>query len=315
MTDFSIVDPSLQLGTRTVDPATGELLCNGYTNLAGRTPGGHRVSGGDPGGAPAEVGLSNSHICTSQPKGNVDIWVGGGLISCSKPKLQSKQLGGGRRGKVTGFSSSSRRRMLYLIGKIERVKLPVMITLTYPSEWPSSGVVWKNHLRRWWQRLKRRVPAAGGIWKLEPQKRGAPHFHLLVWGLEDVPWVDLLVWVSRSWYEVVGSGDKKHLVAGTRVERIRNRKGVMSYATKYLGKINEAGMEGWDEPGRFWGVKSAQNIPWAGLFSCALTFGQSVRLLRLMRRYMKCHRGNLPSLTMLSNNPDHWFERLEDLIT
>lgn len=67
--------------------------------------------------------------------------------------------------------------------------------------------------------------------------------------------------------------------------------------------------------GAFGGVKAAENIPWADLFRCALTYGQAVRLLRLMRRAMHCHRGNLPGLTMLSNNPDHWFENLERLIT
>lgn len=272
MPDCSIVDAALQLGgqlARVVDLETGELLSDAYApegiSATGK-PGGGRfarfpvgVEGGDAARLPgreeasAPGGLSNPHICTQNSEGSVEIWVGGGLLHCKKPVHQQDQVGGGKRGKVSEFSAASRRRMLYLVGKIDRAKLPIMVTLTYPAEWPVKSSDWKRHLKNWWHRLKRKVPGVGAIWKLEPQKRGAPHYHLLIWGLEGVPLGELIAWVSRSWYQVVGSGDERHLWAGTRVEPIRSRQGVLRYATKYLGKINEAGAEGWDEPGRFWG--------------------------------------------------------------
>lgn len=259
------------------------------------------------------AGLSKAHICT---QGAAAFYLGGSLLRCSKPKIgENERVGGGLRGKITGFSKNSRRRLLYTMGKILRSMMPYMITLTYPAEFPAEGVVWKNQMRSWWQRLKRRYPKVGGVWKLEPQKRGAPHFHLLVWGLERVPLLALRAFVSRSWYEVVASGDIKHLAAGTRVEGIRSQSGVMRYAGKYMGKLEETEVEGWREPGRFWGVKGAESIPWADLVSYPVSMRQAVKLLRLIRRAMHCRRGNLPGLTMLSNNPDYWEERLVFLIT
>lgn len=318
MPDCSILPEALQLGARVVDLATGELLASDSARR-GVTAGGSPVRE-EPAGGPRHAhdaqGLSKAHNCTSE--GTATFWLGGSLLNCKKPAPAGKeQKGGGKRGKVQEFSPASRRRMLYLVGKIERVKLPIMVTLTYPGDFPASGETWKNHLRRWYQRLKRRLPGAGLIWKLEPQKRGAPHFHLLVWGVDRVPLGEFRAWVSRSWYQVVGSGDERHLHAGTRCEQIRDRRGVLAYATKYLGKViseMDAEKNGWDQPGRFWGVKGAECIPWASLVQVAVTYRQAVKLLRLMRRAMRCHRGNLPGLTLLSNDPDFWFDRLDRLI-
>jgi hypothetical protein len=53
----------------------------------------------------------------------------------------------------------------------------------------------------------------GAIWKLELQDRGAPHFHLLIFGLRYLP----AALLARRWYEIVGSGDVNHLSAGTSV--------------------------------------------------------------------------------------------------
>lgn len=315
MPEYSILAEAMQLGAKivqTVDIATGEILASD-SFTPGRAGGGSCGDAGGPAVARGRGGLSNPHICTG--RGSANFWVGGGLLNCTKPGEQGEQVGGGKRGKVQGFSPASRRRLLYTFGKIQRAKMPVMVTLTYPAEFPTDSQVWKNHLRRWWQRLKRRIPGAGAVWKLEPQKRGAPHYHLLVWGLEGVPLGEMKAYISKSWFQVVASGDKKHLLAGTRVEPVRDHRGVMSYAGKYLGKVEEEDIPGWQEPGRFWGIKSAECIPWAELVSYPVTMTEAVKLLRLIRRAMKCKRGNLPGLTMLSSNPDFWNERLERLLT
>lgn len=76
----------------------------------------------------------------------------------------------------------------------------------------------------------------------------APHFHLLVW---NVDYKNLREWIPQNWYEVVGSGDEKHLAAGTRVERVRSSRGVLFYTAKYICKSDSYVMAGW---GRYWGV-------------------------------------------------------------
>lgn len=312
MPEYSMVETAIQLGaisSQVVDLATGEILSpgGGGPRAGGTLSGGRRVGGG----AAASGGLSNPHICTRE--GKITAWAAGTLVKVTRPQLtEREQVGGGKRGKVTQFTAASRRRMLYTVGKIQRAKLPVMVTLTYPSQFPTEGVIWKNHLRRWWQRLKRRLPLSGGIWKLEPQKRGAPHFHLLIWGVAGVPLHEFMCWVSRSWYQVVGSGDVKHLAAGTRVEQIRDRRGVLAYATKYLGKVVVPGLDpeesGWDEPGRFWGIKSADCIPWAECIEMSADVPVINTFFRYMRRYAHLKARSTPSQTILCGDPWQWLE-------
>lgn len=176
---------------------------------------------------------------------------GGELIKFRRPG--EAPPGGGVRGKVEGFSYASRRRMIDMLNSLNREQsgLPIFLTLTYPNDWPGSPREWKKHLDTWLKRLRRTHPSVWGLWKLEPQRRGAPHYHLLLWGVEHVS----KEWLSLSWYEVVGSGDLKHLLAGTRVESVRMWNGVKRYASKYLAKRLEDLPEQWREGvGRWWGV-------------------------------------------------------------
>jgi hypothetical protein len=96
-------------------------------------------------------------------------------------------------------------------------------------------------------RIGRHAPAAWGVWRLEPQLRGAPHYHLILWG-----WRIEREWVSRAWWEVVGSGEETHLKAGTNVQQARSHDGAIAYCSKYLGK-RPPGCQ-WERPGRWWGL-------------------------------------------------------------
>lgn len=166
------------------------------------------------------------------------------------------------RGKIKKFTDGSRRRLLRVVNSIDRSKFDpkrvIMVTLTYPKSYPSARAS-KKHLDTFLKRLERAYGRMAIIWKLEPQKRGAPHYHLLLFLTMPYCEESLIPWVSNSWYEVVDSGDEKHLRAGTRVEQIRDWGGVASYAAKYLGKSCTS--EGWDFPGRFWGKRYDDMLP------------------------------------------------------
>lgn len=211
--------------------------------------------------APREpVGLSTTHISPRGKAGGglrVELPVGGGLV-----KLRgggAGRFGGGKRGKVGGFSRAARRRLLELLASLNRDALewlPLFLTLTYPGEFSLDPAVWKRDLDVFLKRLRRAYPDAAVVWKLEPQKRGAPHYHLLVFGVEHIP----RMWLRQAWYEVVGSGDPAHLAAGTRVERVKTWRGVMAYAAKYLGKVEA--ITDWPEyVGRWWGVSGRDFLP------------------------------------------------------
>lgn len=156
--------------------------------------------------------------------------------------------------------------------------LPDFLTTTYPDKWSEDWRVWKRDLDVLNKAMLRRWPEMWGVWRLEFQKRGAPHFHYLLWDGPQVEGMKVLdgnsgevkiipipgcmnehnqkvfEWISEAWYRIVGSGDPKHLQAGTRVEPIQTWNGVVYYASKYLAKLPDGSFAPVDFTGRFWGV-------------------------------------------------------------
>jgi hypothetical protein len=135
-----------------------------------------------------------------------------------------------KRGRVGDFSVKARGRLMDLCARIRRDAMALFVTLTYPRSWAGDPKIWKRDLDAFGKWMRRGFPGCSFIWKLEPQQRGAPHYHLLVWG---IPFLhhELL---ARRWFEVVGSNDPAHLAAGARVEAVRSRRGVMRYAKQAL---------------------------------------------------------------------------------
>lgn len=145
-----------------------------------------------------------------------------------------------QRGRVdASFSSASRKRFIENIAKVRDVSRAAFITLTYPGAYSPDPEVWKRDLFTFLKRVKRLHPEVRGFWRLEAQKRGAPHYHLIVFGLASSVRA-LRPWVSQAWYEVVGSGDPRHKKAGTRSDVVRDRAHVMRYVSKYAAKCDEA---------------------------------------------------------------------------
>jgi hypothetical protein len=202
--------------------------------------------------------------------------------------------GGGPRGRVFGFSRDARKRMLDLLNQVDASRLAdgLFLTLTYPDVFPEDAHVWKRHLDTFCKRLRRRYPRAGVVWRLEWKTRlsgvnagaVAPHFHLLVVGVKRM----CLKWLSESWYETVGSGDIRHLGAGTQGARVRDRRALMSYASKYMAKVAEETFGGWT--GRCWGVVGRS---WLGivLYEIELTWRQFYRIRRVFRSWLESKRG------------------------
>jgi hypothetical protein len=61
---------------------------------------------------------------------------------------------------------------------------------------------------------------------------------------------------SKMWFEVVGSGDEKHLRAGTGIDIPDNVNGAIFYMAKYQAKAEKGGdKQEFDFPvGRYWGI-------------------------------------------------------------
>jgi len=222
------------------------------------------------------------------------------------------QVGGGRRGAIEGFSVESRRRLMFKIACVERdARLPLFITQTFPGEFPSVQEA-KWELKLFHERLKYSFPSAGLIWKIEPQDRGAAHFHSLAWG---VGLDEMMEWVPKAWYEIAGQGDIKHLnfhqgkYSPYRhcVEQVRSFRGVWAYASKYLGKTFEVGS--WKGVGRYWGIINRENIPFGILRVETVRVKVLNDVLRYQRRF--AHLRAFGRGMTIFCDADQWVERLK----
>jgi hypothetical protein len=219
---------------------------------------------------------------------------------------------GGIRGDIRGFSNDSRRRLMFTIAQVRRdAPLPVFVTLTYPNTFPTARDS-KKHLAAWLRRLRRAYPGVGLIWKLEPQERGAPHYHMLVWGAE---LQELRGFVPGAWFDVAGNGDRLHLLwhegkCGNGnvhcCQAVRSWRGVWSYASKYLGKTFE--VVGWDKPGRYWAVVNKSAIPFGEMQRQEVSYRDAVTLQRYQRRFS--HRKSRGRSLTTFCDADQWVNRL-----
>lgn len=167
--------------------------------------------------------------------------------------------------------------------------------------------------------MKRRFPEFCGTWDLEPQKRGAPHFAGFLWGCEWLETYEGKKWFSRQWYEVVGSGDERHLKAGTRIDKEQMIETRIFYMAKYLTKAEKGGVkQEFEYPvGRYWGVFGRKRI---AITQEDFTIDRNLffRLRRVMvgylerrvgkNRFREAVRGKQNGLWMMMSNVD--IERL-----
>lgn len=155
-----------------------------------------------------------------------------------------------KRSKIIKFSKRSARRLRHLIRNTEDM-WRVFITLTYPENYPGNGRETKAHLNAFLQYLRRK--GIKSVWVLEFQSRGAPHYHIIASGhiqKDDI---------AGRWYRIVGSGDEKHLRAGTRIESIKSKRHLYGYLLSYIRKLDQkTPPEGFEDVGRFWG--SSRNL-------------------------------------------------------
>lgn len=205
---------------------------------------------------------------------------------------KSRHVEESKRGTISKFSDKSRQRLSKHAHDLDalNIKSELMVTLTYPGEltkifvWESykdrsgkviklpdgtkpkykrylDGVVTKKHLESLRSRLTRYFKNLkitwSALWFYEFQKRGAPHFHLILWGegLQE-HLLTLREKIAKGWAKIVNHPDavefEKHLNAGTGTEKMRS--GHFGYAAKYASKMQQKEVPSeFSNVGRFWG--------------------------------------------------------------
>lgn len=169
------------------------------------------------------------------------------------------------------FSDRSMRNLIFLAKNCD-CDFFSMLTLTYPKVFETDGREVKRHVKLFkksyeWRYEKR------GLWWLEFQERGAPHVHVL--SEVDLKECGEIIckcrrgkrdgqsyltcqaeedWLSRRWFEIVASGDEKHLRAGVAWEVVEKTEGALRYAAAHAGKRKQKIVPAaFRNVGRFWG--------------------------------------------------------------
>lgn len=135
-----------------------------------------------------------------------------------------------KRGEITEFSRKARRRMMIELNRLDYTGRVVFLTLTFHGD-PTvsqSNAAFKR-FRSW---LSYSYPNVAAIWRRETQpKRGAIHFHLLLFGL---PFIDQRA-LQAIWTRC--TREDRSIV---HITLIKSRTHAMRYVSKYVAKMPEA---------------------------------------------------------------------------
>jgi hypothetical protein len=214
-----------------------------------------------------------------------------------------RRQGGGIRDRVRGFSRASRRNLLLRLASINRSAFRafkgrmIFVSLTYPHEYPEDPELCKNHLKALRKRLQRMCGDCAVFWRLGLQKRGAWHFHLLLFmGPSIGPIDELRRFISTSWYEVTGKVSEGHHRAGTRVVAVKRWREVTSYVERYMAKPEEFpdGLQ----TGRIWGVwnENLLSVQWE---TVEVSLKDAYKIRRIYRKLARRKgSGSLHSITV-----------------
>lgn len=245
----------------------------------------------------------------------------------------SLHSGGGRRGRVVGFSAGSRRR---LIEKLARLDVPeqsgaLFVSLTYHLDLPDFPTSY-SHLRALLERVRRRWSEASGVWRRELQERGAIHFHLIFFGLPEVG----KAWFLDAWQEITGDAS----ISQVDVQSLEGWRKVASYVSKYVAKREDCETEEdcgafgealdyvtyphayKETEGRVWGLFNAEFLPWGVLeryeWADSAWLPRFKRWVRGFQKSVRRHRGrgggwrvpdgSRSGFFILTEDPSKWLD-------
>lgn len=270
---------------------------------------------------------------------SLSIWLDGSLVQMQRiaPDLDhdinqandfnndSINKGGGPRGLVNFLSPAARRRLSEKLAQVKRSAPCHFLTLTYPGDaasWspelsangpptPLPGPMQSKYdLRLFAKWIKYQYPNFSYFWKLEPQTRGVPHFHLIAFGLPDDPKV--IQSLRDRWHEQVGRGQTAHQLYGFDADYLgTDADKARAYISKYVAKgaaltLNpDHGRYAGSSSGRFWGIEYADVVPFSDCIDFPIEDELKQHAIRIVRRMQqaKLRQSFLARVSKFTNLP------------
>jgi len=191
------------------------------------------------------------------------------------------------RGKIRGFSPRSRFRLFKTLAKVResRTACSLFFTLTYHYGHNRSGSNCKGDLHHYLTRIRQYDSGIQYIWRLELQKRRAPHYHLIVFPSDYINKVGMEKYViecSRIWHDIADPNSTAHERYGFRSETISSYKKACAYLAKYIAKADEYSNK--TEIGRHWGT--SQSMPYDCIEHYSLDRTQTRAIIERLRQYL-----------------------------
>jgi hypothetical protein len=175
------------------------------------------------------------------------------------------------RGEIKGFSRPSRRRLLELFARmdVKRSSRAKFLTLTFTEV--VTAMEAKKALRRFTMRMQREHENWSCVWRFERQRRGAPHFHLMVFNMP---------FVKQKLLQETWEACTREPMSIVHIKSVKNRKHAMQYVSKYVAKVSEDNFDipaespsldipsylhADEKQGRIWGYVNKALLPFADL--------------------------------------------------
>jgi hypothetical protein len=158
------------------------------------------------------------------------------------------------RGNISGFSDKARARMLKTVNQINRPDPPLFITLTYRDNEQDHSKS-KKHLDRIRKHFEYKYKQIAAIWRLEFQRRGAIHYHILLWKSDtwlNYPLDEVKETVSKAWAKIILDGSEATLKYSVKIMLGENSNALSLYLLGHNNKTNQIRDD--LETGRYWGI-------------------------------------------------------------
>jgi hypothetical protein len=232
----------------------------------------------------------------------------------------------GGRGLITGFSRSSRFRLLCLFNNIDWPachESALFVTLTYrdrPSTFTSKGMNRDRSL--FFRSIERRHGEIGAIWRTEWKTRRSgqhvgelyPHVHMLLPGWRYLPAKE----VQEAWTSALGEADPVKVD----VQRMKSARQAGFYLSKYLAKEESSLPLSFRHTctrpvprARAWGIVRRSEIPWCPEVKVRMRGTDEVMDVR---RLMLEKRGKVPesteSVTVIGDGVDDLWRLLQSAV-
>jgi len=166
------------------------------------------------------------------------------------------------RGRIQSFSKRSRFRLFQLLSMIRNDldTPPLFVTLTYHHGHENDPRSTKSHLHNFLVQLRNYDPDVQFIWRIELQKRGAPHYHIIIFpSIRNTKCTTehYFSQIRFLWHSIGDPKSRKHEQYGCLIKTVRSYREACNYMSKYIAKPLVKDSE--DVEGKHWG--NSRNLP------------------------------------------------------